>query len=190
MQVVIALVVTPEGLPLAYEVLAGNITDDPTLHDFLARIERQYGRARRIWAMDRGIPTEAVLQEMRESDPPVHYLVVLPKGRLSRFEEALLAKVVAGTRPGVDVKLLPKDGGTLCLRAEPGSSKAKGTGDTPTKLKRLWASSQTTLGDDPHKRGAVDEARRRARQGPVRLASGRSRSSAEKEASFRVSASP
>jgi len=61
-QVVIALVVTPEGLPLAYEVLAGNTKDDTTLRDFLARIEGQYGRARRIWAMDRGIPTEAVLK--------------------------------------------------------------------------------------------------------------------------------
>jgi Transposase DDE domain len=79
-QVVIALVVTPEGLPLAYEVLAGNTADNTTLRDFLARIEKQYGRARRIWAMDRGIPTEAVLKEMRESDPPVHYLVARRRG--------------------------------------------------------------------------------------------------------------
>jgi hypothetical protein len=86
-QVVIALVVTPEGLPLAYEVLAGNTKDNTTLPDFLARIEGQYGRARRIWTMDRGIPTEAVLTEMRESDPPVHYLVGTPKGRLSRFRK-------------------------------------------------------------------------------------------------------
>src|ERR1700680_4961902 len=57
-QVVIALVVTPEGLPLAYEVLPGNTADNTTLRDFLARIERQYGKARRIWLMDRGIPTE------------------------------------------------------------------------------------------------------------------------------------
>ena len=60
-QVVIALVVTPDGLPLAYEVLSGNTSDKTTLRDFLARIERQYGRARRVWLMDRGIPTEAVL---------------------------------------------------------------------------------------------------------------------------------
>ena len=64
-QVVIALIVTPQGFPLAYEVLAGNTADSTTLRDFLARIERQYGRARRIWCMDRGIPTEAVLEEMR-----------------------------------------------------------------------------------------------------------------------------
>jgi hypothetical protein len=87
-QVVIALVVTPEGLPLAYEVLAGNTADNTTLRHFLARIEGQYGRARRLWAMDRGIQTEAVHKEMREGDPPVHYLVGTPKGRLSRFEKA------------------------------------------------------------------------------------------------------
>ena len=56
-QVVIALVVTPEGLPLAYEVLPGNTTDNKTLRAFLGKIERQYGKARRIWVMDRGIPT-------------------------------------------------------------------------------------------------------------------------------------
>ena len=61
-QVVIALVVTPDGLPLAYEVLPGNIADCKTLRMFLAKIEQQYGRARRVWVMDRGIPTEAVLR--------------------------------------------------------------------------------------------------------------------------------
>src|SRR6516164_10180120 len=66
-QVVIALVVTPDGLPLAYEVLPGNTADSKTLRSFLAKIERQYGRARRIWIMDRGVPTEAVLAEMRGS---------------------------------------------------------------------------------------------------------------------------
>ena len=64
-QVVIALVVTPEGLPLAYEVLSGNTSDKTTLRDFLAKIERQYGKARRVWVMDRGIPTEETLAEMR-----------------------------------------------------------------------------------------------------------------------------
>ena len=91
-QVVIALVVTPEGLPLAYEVLPGNTADSTTLHGFLDRIEQQYGKARRVWVMDRGIPTEETLQRMRTSDPPVHYLVGTPKGRLSSLEQALLHK--------------------------------------------------------------------------------------------------
>lgn len=109
-QVIIALVVTPEGLPLAYEVLPGNTADNTTLRGFLARIEGQYGKARRIWLMDRGVPTEAVLAEMRQADPPVQYLVGTPKGRLSRLETALLAKPWAEARPGVQVKLLPQDG--------------------------------------------------------------------------------
>ncbi len=61
--------VTPEGLPLAYEVMAGNTADNTTLRGFLAKIEAQYGKARRIWVMDRGIPTEAVLAEMRAIRP-------------------------------------------------------------------------------------------------------------------------
>ena len=60
-QVVIALIVTPEGFPLAYEVLAGNTSDKTTLREFLHKIETQYGKAERIWVMDRGIPTEEVL---------------------------------------------------------------------------------------------------------------------------------
>src|SRR5450631_3821725 len=63
-QVVIALVVTPDGLPLAYEVLPGSTADSKTLRMFLSKIERQYGKARRVWVMDRGVPTEAVLAEM------------------------------------------------------------------------------------------------------------------------------
>src|SRR5215470_202634 len=89
-QVVIALIVTPEGLPLAYEVLAGNTSDKTTLRAFLQKIEAQYGKAQRIWAMDRGIPTEQVLSEMRQSDPPVSYLVGTPKGRLTKLEKSLI----------------------------------------------------------------------------------------------------
>ena len=108
-QVVIALVVTPEGFPLAYEVLAGNTSDKTTLRDFLLRIEKQYGKAERIWVMDRGIPTEEVLTEMRQSDPPIHYLVGTPKGRLSQLEAALLALPWQKVRPGVEVKLLTQE---------------------------------------------------------------------------------
>jgi transposase len=108
-QVVIALVVTPDGLPLAYEVLPGNTKDSKTLRAFLAKIEAQYGKARRIWVMDRGIPTEEVLAEMRASDPPVQYLVGTPKGRLSRLERHLLDKPWQEARQGVQVKLLAED---------------------------------------------------------------------------------
>src|ERR1700740_2278187 len=95
-QIVIALVVTPEGLPLAYEVLPGNTSDKTTLRGFLERIERQYGKARRVWLMDRGVPTEEVLAEMREADPPVHYLLGTRKGRLTRLEASDRSAVAAG----------------------------------------------------------------------------------------------
>jgi len=109
-QVVIALVVTPEGFPLAYEVMSGNTSDRTTLRGFLKRIEELYGKAERIWVMDRGIPTEEVLQEMRQSDPPIHYLVGTPKGRLSKYEQELVERPWQVVREGVQVKLLPQEG--------------------------------------------------------------------------------
>jgi len=109
-QVVIALIVTPEGFPLAYEVLPGNTSDKSTLRDFLRKIETQYGRARRVWVMDRGIPTEEVLAEMRAADePPVQYLVGTPKGRLGKMEAGLLKLPWQQAREGVRVKLLAQD---------------------------------------------------------------------------------
>jgi transposase len=114
-QVVIALVVTPEGFPLAYEVLAGNTADKTTLRDFLQKIQDQYGQAERIWVMDRGIPTEEVLQEMRQSSPPVWYVVGTPKGRLSKLEADLTKLAWTEVRPGIEVKLLPKEGEVYVL---------------------------------------------------------------------------
>src|SRR6266581_2242510 len=108
-QVVIALVVTPEGFPLAYEVMPGNTSDRTTLRGFLERIEKLYGKAERIWVMDRGIPTEEVLEEMRQSEPPIYYLVGTPKGRLTRYEKQLLKLPWQAVREGVQVKLLPQD---------------------------------------------------------------------------------
>jgi len=137
-QVVIALVVTPEGLPLAYEVLSGNTSDKTTLRDFLAKIERQYGKARRIWVMDRGIPTEETLAEMRQADPPVQYLVGVPKGRLSRLERDLVGKPWREARPGVEVKLLPQDG-ELYVFAQSLDRVAKERSMRRRQLKGLWA---------------------------------------------------
>jgi hypothetical protein len=108
-QVVIALVVTPEGFPLSYEVMPGNTSDRTTLRRFLQSIEEQYGPARRIWIMDRGIPTKEDLQAMRESQPPIHYLVGTPKGSLRKYEQKLLALPWETVREGVEVKLLKED---------------------------------------------------------------------------------
>jgi len=119
-QVVIALIVTPEGFPLGYEVLAGNTADNTTLEGFLEKIEAQYGKAERIWVMDRGIPTEEVLARMRASDPPVRYLVGTPKGRLTKLEGSFTEKPWEKVRDQVEVKL---------IRVSPGE---KGGGDGKT----------------------------------------------------------
>ena len=137
-QVVIALIVTPEGFPLAYEVLPGNTADCTTLRDMLRRIEAQYGKAQRIWVMDRGIPTEEALAEMRQADPPVWYLVGTPKGRLSKLEKALLGLPWQAVRQGVDVKLLPQEQEMYVL-AQSHARIHKERAMRRRKLKWLWA---------------------------------------------------
>jgi len=136
-QLVIALILTPEGFPLAYEVFAGNTTDNRTLRLFLRQIERRYGKAERIWLMDRGIPTEATLAQMRTSQPPVRYLVGTPKGRLSKLEAALLAQSWQQVRDGIDVKLLPQ-AGELYVLARSASRVAKERAIRRKHLKRVW----------------------------------------------------
>src|SRR6516165_1930146 len=137
-QIIIALVVTPEGLPLVYEVLPGNTADKTTLREFVERIERQYGKARRVWLMDRGVPTEEVLAEMRAADPPMHYLVGTPKGRLTRLEKHLIAQPWQEARPGVQVKLLAQEG-ELYVLAQSRDRVAKERAMRRRQLKRLWA---------------------------------------------------
>jgi len=136
-QVIIALIITPDGLPLAYEVLPGNTSDKATLKDFLSRIEAQYGKAERVWLMDRGVPTEAVLAQMRGSDPPVHYLVGTPKGRLTRLEKELVDQPWHKARAGVQVKLLPTDG-EFYVFAESRDRVAKERAMRKWQLKWLW----------------------------------------------------
>jgi len=136
-QVVIALVVTPEGFPLAYEVLPGNTQDKSTLRDFLKRIETRYGKADRIWVMDRGVPTEETIQEMRASTPAVHYLVGTPKARLSRLEEDFLKCEWKQVREKLDVKLLQEEGEIYVLTRS-GDRIQKERAMRRRKLKRLW----------------------------------------------------
>jgi transposase len=134
-QVVIALIVTPEGFPLAYEIMAGNTTDNTTLKGFLKRIEEQYGKAERIWVMDRGIPTEEVLTEMRQNK--VFYLVGTPKGRLTRYEKALTDLSWHKVKDGVDVKLLPQDNEIYVL-AQSRDRIHKERSMRQRQLKKLW----------------------------------------------------
>lgn len=136
-QVVIALIVTPEGYPLAYEVLAGNTQDRQTLRSFLEKIETLYGKAERIWVMDRGIPTEEVLAEMRESTPPVHYIVGTPKGRLTKYEKRFLERDWEEVRPGVEVKDLAETGEHYIL-ARSAKREGKERSMRKRRLKKLW----------------------------------------------------
>ena len=136
-QVIIALVVTPDGLPLAYEVMQGNTSEKTTLKAFLKKIEEQYGRAKRIWVMDRGIPTEEQLREMREDDPPVAYLVGTPRGRLSKFEKPFLELPWAKVKESVEVKLLARDGELYILARSEGRWQ-KERAMRRRRLKSLW----------------------------------------------------
>jgi hypothetical protein len=136
-QIVIALIVTPDGFPLAYEVMPGNTNDKTTLGDFLKKIENQYGKANRTWVMDRGIPTEAILETMRSSDPPIHYLVGTPRGQLNKLEEDFLEKPWQQARDLVNVKLLSQDG-ELYIMARSDGRVSKERGIRRRRLKKLW----------------------------------------------------
>ena len=136
-QVVIALIVTPEGFPLAYEVMPGNTADNTTLGGFLEKIEAQYGKANRTWVMDRGIPTEQVLARMRHATPPIHYLVGTPKGRLNRLETAFLDQPWEQVRESVEVKLLEHEG-ELYILARSAGRVNKERAMRRRRLKKLW----------------------------------------------------
>ena len=136
-QVIVALVVTPEGLPLAYEMLPGNTADKTTLRAMLQLIQQRYGAAERIWVMDRGIPTEAVLAELRASDPRVQYLVGTPKGRLTKLEAALAERPWQEVRPQLRVKLLPQEG-ELYVLAESQARRHKERAMRRRKLQSFW----------------------------------------------------
>jgi len=138
-QVVIALIVTPDGFPLAYEVLPGNTPDNTTLPTFLAQIEARYGQARRIWVMDRGIPTEAHLAQLRVRG--AQYLVGTPKGRLTQLEQRLLRLPWQDARPRVQVKLLPQEA-ELYIWVQSAARVAKERAMRRRRLKRLWARLQ------------------------------------------------
>jgi transposase len=104
-QVCIGLVVSPEGLPLAYEVFAGNRADVTTVQDIIRVMEEKYGHAKRIWVMDRGMVSEENIEFLRERN--AQYIIGTPKAQLRQFEAALLEnKDWKQVREGVEVKLL------------------------------------------------------------------------------------
>lgn len=134
-QVVIALIVTPEGFPVAYEVMPGNTSDKTTLPDFLDKIEKQYGKRNRLWIMDRGIPTEASLEQMRKEG--ASYLVGTPRGRLSKLEDQLLAQPWKQVQSHIDVKLA-RDGEDLYVLTRSEGRRDKEQSMRRRRLKKLW----------------------------------------------------
>jgi hypothetical protein len=120
LQLVIALVITPDGFPLAYEVMNGNTSERTTLRTFLKKIEDTYGKARRVWVMDRGIPSEAILAEMREPERQTLYLVGTPKGRINQHEKKWLDLPWHKVRDSVEVKLYQHAGELYVLARSEG----------------------------------------------------------------------
>jgi hypothetical protein len=139
-QVVVALVLTPEGFPVAYEIYRGNQPESATLETFLDRVEERYGKAGRIWLMDRGIPTEETLEKMRARG--IEYLVGTPKGRLTKLEKPLLERSWTQARDSVSVKILPLEN-EFYVYVKSMDRVAKERSMRRRRLKRLWA----TLGE-------------------------------------------
>src|SRR5580658_9925418 len=136
LQLVIALVVTPDGFPLAYEVMNGNTSERTTLRGFLKKIETMYGKARRVWVMDRGIPSEAILQEMREPERQTYYLVGTPKSRIKKPEKKWLELPWQKVRDSVEVKLYQHEN-ELYVLAKSEGRQAKENAIRRKKLARL-----------------------------------------------------
>jgi transposase len=136
LQLVIALVVTPDGFPLAYEVMNGNTSDRATLPGFLKKIESAYGKARRVWVMDRGIPSEAILKDMRTAEGQTFYLVGTPKGKINQHEKKWLDLPWQKVRESVDVKLYQHEG-ELYVLAKSGGRQAKEMAMRRKRLARL-----------------------------------------------------
>lgn len=137
LQIVIALIITPDGLPIGYEVMRGNTSDKTTLRETINKITAQYGKEGRTWIMDRGIPTEEVLGEMRAADPAVRYLVGTPKGRLTKLEKQLAEKDWQDVKDDVRVKLLPHEN-ELYLLARSLPRRAKESAMRRKKLRAYW----------------------------------------------------
>jgi len=136
LQLVIALVVTTDGLPLAYEVMKGNTSDRTTLPGFLKKIEESYGKARRVWVMDRGIPSEAILKDMRAPERQTFYLVGTPKSKINQHEKKWLDLPWQKVRDSVEVKLYEHEG-ELYVLAKSGGRQAKEIAMRRKRLARL-----------------------------------------------------
>src|SRR5262249_3326954 len=129
-QVCIALVVSRCGMPLGYEVFAGTSADAATVEQMVEAVEKQHGKADRIWVMDRGMVSEANLAFLRQGER--RYIVGTPKSQLRQFERELLQEPWTDLREGLQVKIVPSPDGAetfiLCRSAE---RRGRGRGGDP-----------------------------------------------------------
>jgi len=119
-QVTIALVVSREGMPLGYEVFAGNKADVKTVEEIVETIEDRYGKADRVWAMDRGMVSKENVEFLKEGGR--RYILGTPKSELKSYEEQLKGKDWSVVREGLEVKKCPSPEGDetfiLCRSAD------------------------------------------------------------------------
>ena len=120
-----------EGFPVAYEVIPGNTSDKTTLPGFLRKIEEQYGKMNRLWIIDRGIPTEDALEQMR--DQGASYLVGTPRKRVSKLEDKLYT--LPWRKVQIQVKLA-RDGEDLYVLTRSNGRRDKE--QSRRRLKKLW----------------------------------------------------
>jgi transposase len=147
-QVCLGLVVTEEGIPLGHEVFDGNRHDSTTVEEMIDCMEKKYGRAQRVWVMDRGMTSEENLKYLRERGGS--YIVGTPKAMLRQFENYLADKDWHEVREGVEVKLVPGPDGTetfVLARSTDRREKEKAMHDRAIErlesgLKKLQASAK------------------------------------------------
>jgi len=148
-QVCIALVVTTEGFPLAYEVFDGNRADVTTVEEIVDYMRSKYGHERRTWVMDRGMVSEENLEMLRSCG--ASYLVGTPKSMLKRFERELLAQDWIHIEPGVEVKLCAAPDGTaetyvLCRSPQRGEKERAMRSRQIDKLEAALKTLETRFG--------------------------------------------
>jgi transposase len=151
-QLVIALIVTPEGFPLSYEIFAGNTRDARSLETMMDQVEAKYGKAKRTWVFDRGVVNEENLQKLRQRHGT--YVVGTPRSRLKDFEAELLDRDWQQVRGQVDVKLRPGDDGDMYVIARSVKRRAKENAMRRRRIRKLYDSLQAmaTSVEDGHLR--------------------------------------
>ncbi len=137
-QLVIALIVTPEGLPLSYETFGGNTRDVKSLETMMDHVEAKYGKAKRTWVFDRGVVSEENLKKLRERQG--NYVVGTPRSRLKDFEDELLGQDWQQVRGQVDVKLRPGGDGDTYVIARSVKRRAKENAMRRQRMRKLYDS--------------------------------------------------